>query len=287
MKISVENLTFAYGPKKVLKAVTTTFENGKIYGLVGKNGAGKTTFFKALTNIITNYSGEVKYDGEEIRKHPSALTKVGILLDDIELYKSYTGWFNLRYFGGLRGYFDEEVARRLAEELDIAENLNEKVATYSLGMGKKLLLLISLMNDAEVLIFDEPLRGIDAKAVNWFRQYLLDLKRKGKLILISSHVQEDIEKLCDEVFVLDEGAFTEHFDLNDDSQSLIYKVWVNEPSVLTELLISKGITYDYHQKEVNFEATPELFQEIFQDAVNRDLIFTEIKKESKFAAFVN
>ena len=286
MKIKVEDLKFAYGMRKVLNGVTASFDEGKIYGIVGKNGAGKTTFFKALTNIITNYSGTVSYNDENVLKNSSVLTKTGILLDDIELYKSYTGWFNLRYFGGLRGNFDEDLARKLADELDLLASLDLKVSAYSLGMGKKLLLLISLMNEAEVLIFDEPLRGIDAKSVLWFRQYLLNLKQTGKTISISSHVQEDIEALCDEVFVLADGTFTEAFDLTDTRQMLRYKVVVSDPSVLTEVLKNEGHAYEQREESIIFEATPEQFQTIFQACVSRDLMFEEIKKESKFAEFV-
>lgn len=286
MKISVENLTFAYGARGGLGGVSAEFESGKIYGIVGNNGVGKTTFFKTLTNIITNYAGTVTFDETNVRENPTVLAKTGILLDDIELYKSYTGWFNLRYFGGLRGEFDEETAQQLAEQLNIAENLNQRVSSYSLGMGKKLLLLISLMNDADVLIFDEPFRGIDAKSVAWFRNYLLNLKKKGKLILVSSHVQEDIETLCDEVYVLSNGKFTDSFDLTDSAQILIYKVAVNQPEILVEILSDKAISNTVSDQTVKFESTVENFQSIFKAAAARDIVFDEIKKESKFAEFV-
>lgn len=287
MKINVEKLNVTYGAKKVIIDGFASFDEGKIYGIVGKNGAGKTTFFKSLTNIITNYGGQVTFDGQDVRQFPSVLTKVGILLDDIELYKSYTGWFNLRYFGGLRGTFDEDNAMKLAVSLEISDVLNKKVLTYSLGMTKKLLLLISLMNDAEVLIFDEPLRGIDADAVRWFRHYLLDFKRKGKTILISSHVQEDIESLCDEVFVLSEGKFPAPIDLTDQNRLSVYKVFVNELSALTSLLEQAGLRYQVDLEQVIFEAEPKAYQEIFQAAVNQGLVFKEIRKEAKFSEHIN
>jgi len=195
MKIKVENLQFSYGAKKVLNISSAGFERGKIYGIVGKNGVGKTTFFKALTNIIINYSGDVQIDGKSVKTNLHVLSKVGIVLDDMELYKNQTGLFNIRYFGGLRGGFDEEQAMKLARELEISDSIDKKVSTYSLGMNKKLILLISVINDAEILIFDEPFRGLDAKSVNWFKNYLLGLKKKGCTILISSHVQDDIESL--------------------------------------------------------------------------------------------
>ena len=286
MEIKVDNLTFGYGAKRVLNGLSTTFSDGKIYGIVGPNGAGKTTFFKALTNIITKYQGQVSFAGQDIRQNPAVLAKVGILLDDIELYKAYSGWFNLRYFGGLRGTFDETFARELAKNLDIEGALDKKVASYSLGMGKKLLLLVSLMNNAEVLIFDEPFRGIDAKSVAWFREYLLGLKRSGKLILISSHVQEDIEALCDEVLVLNEGKFTENFDLKDDAQILTYTVKVSDPAAFLTVLSNLEITAETFDKTVKFDSTVENFQKVFTAAAQDGVIFDEIKKEARFAEYV-
>lgn len=286
MKITIENLSFSYGSRKVLRGLSTSFETGKIYGIVGKNGVGKTTFFKTLTNIISNYTGYVAYDDEQVRENPAVLAKTGILLDDIELYKAYSGWFNIKFFAGLRGQLDLELANRLAKNLELTEALDQKVSSYSLGMTRKLLLLISLMNDAEVLIFDEPFRGIDQASVNWFREALLEMKKSGKLILISSHVQEDIEALCDDVLVLSNGEFTDRFDLNDQSQVLTYFVKVNQAESLQELLQSKGIASSRLDQQVRFDIQEAQFQVIFKEAVALEITFDEIKKEAKFAEFV-
>jgi ABC-2 type transport system ATP-binding protein len=287
MKIEVKEVKFAYGDRPVLAIDQGSFEAGKIYGIVGKNGAGKTTFFKALTNILTNYRGLISYDGVTVKQNPEVLTKVGITLDDMELYKSYSGRFNIRYFGGLRGGFDEEKANAMAESLGIKEVLDQKVSQYSLGMSKKLILLISLMNDAEILIFDEPFRGIDAASVNFLRQYLLNLKAQGKLILISSHVQEDIESLCDEVRVLSEGNFAASYDLKDNSQTLLYTIAVSDVPAMVKILTARNISAMTKENLLRFDSTAAHFQEIFKEAVAMDIVFNEIKKESKFAGFVN
>ncbi|GBG97502.1 ABC transporter ATP-binding protein [Lactococcus termiticola] len=286
MGIKVEKLHFNYGKQAVLRIVSAKFEAGKIYGIVGKNGVGKTTFFKTMTNIITNYSGQVFIDGQEVKKNPSVLSKIGITLDDMELYKNFSGLFNIRYFGGLRGSLNEAKALEMAKHLSIADALDKKVSSYSLGMGKKLILLISLMNDAEVLIFDEPFRGIDAASVAWLRDYLLELKKKGKMILISSHVQEDIESICDEVLPLYEGDFQESFDLTDAERELSYSVVVDDIEKLQTLLSSMGIDARLEDNKVKFDANTASFQELFKKAAADGLLFDEIKKESKFADFV-
>ncbi|WP_285013597.1 ABC transporter ATP-binding protein [Lactococcus garvieae] len=243
MTLNIQNLRFSYQAHNVLDLSPVTFEQGKIYGIVGRNGVGKTTFFKTLTNIITHYSGSIEIDGQNIKENPKMLTAVGIVLDDMELYKNYSGWFNLRYFGGLRGNFDEERTRILAKELNIYDNLNEKVSRYSLGMNKKLILLISLMSDANILIFDEPFRGLDKRTVEWFKNYLLHLKTEGRMILISSHVQEDIETLADEVLVLENGNFVERFDLRKKNQTYIYRVQTNQPQALRAFLTESHVKF--------------------------------------------
>ncbi|MCL2677118.1 MAG: ABC transporter ATP-binding protein [Streptococcaceae bacterium] len=284
--INVKNLSFSYGMKPVLTIPQVEFEQGKVYGIVGKNGVGKTTFFKTLTNIITKYTGIIEIDGVNVRNNPEILSKVGIVLDDMELYKGRTGLFNLRYFGGLRGGFDTEKAQTLAKEIGILDNLREKVGNYSLGMNKKLILLISLMNDADILIFDEPFRGLDVETVAWFRNYLLKLKDQGKMILISSHVQEDIESLADEVFVLSKGDFDNKFDLKELGQTYIYRVEVSDSEKFISLLKEKDIASTVEGEKIKFDAAEEVYRQLFQEAVAQGIEFDQIKKENKFAELV-
>ncbi len=286
MKIKVENLQFSYGIKKVLNVSNIEFEQGKIYGIVGKNGVGKTTFFKALTNIITNYSGLVEIDGIDIKKNLKTLSQVGIVLDDMELYKNHTGMFNLRYFGGLRGGFDETQALKLARELEIDDSINKKVDTYSLGMNKKLILLISVINDAQILIFDEPFRGLDAKSVIWFKNYLLNLKNQGRTILISSHVQEDIETLSDKVLVMSNGDFKDVFDIKNAIQNYIYSVEVSDKSTFTNLLHKNEIQYEEQEKFIKFELDEANYKKVFKESVTQGIEFYQIKKENKFVELI-
>lgn len=286
MKIKVENLQFSYSIKKVLNVSNIEFEQGKIYGIVGKNGVGKTTFFKTLTNIITNYTGLVEIDGVDIKKDFKILSKVGIVLDDMELYKNHTGLFNLRYFGGLRGGFDETYALKLARELEIDDSINKKVGSYSLGMSKKLILLISIMNDAQILIFDEPFRGLDAKSVDWFKNYLLDLKNQGRIILISSHVQKDIETLSDKVLVLSNGDFSDSFDLKNAVQNYIYRVEVNDKTLFTNLLHKNKIQFEEQEKFIKFELDNENFKDVFKQSVAQEIEFYQIEKVNKFIELI-
>ena len=287
MKVQVNNLNFSYGANQVLNISSTGFEEGNIYAIVGRNGVGKTTFFKAITNIVTNYTGQVFIDKVNVKDNLSILSQVGIVLDDMELYKSRTGLFNLRYFGGLRGGFDEAYAMQLATELEISDALSSKVSRYSLGMNKKLILLISLMSNANILVFDEPFRGLDLKTVEWFRNHLINMKNENRLILISSHVQEDIETLSDKVMILANGDFISEFDLRDKNQTLLYRVEVNNPSQFIHLLIESNTPYQQQGDSlVAFHATEEKYKSLFKLAVAKELEFYQIKKESLFTQHI-
>jgi len=286
VKIQVNGLNFSYGNRQVLQVSNISFEEGKAYGIVGKNGVGKTTFFKSLVNIITNYQGSVLIDGLEVRSNLAVLGNVGIVLDDMNLYRNRTGMFNLKYFAGLRGGTPLDRVHVLAHELEIADALEQKVSSYSLGMTKKLQLLISLMNDAEVLIFDEPFRGLDAKTVEWFRNYLIELKGQGRTILISSHVQDDIEAISDYVYVLENGDFRHEFDLNDRTQEFIYTLEVSDTYALKTMLSDLGIAYKEIDKLIQFVAREDDYRDLFKKAVANDIEFYQIKKEVQFAKFV-
>ena len=285
MKIVVDGLNFSYGSRRILSISHTSFKEGKAYGIVGKNGVGKTTFFKCLVNIITRYYGNIFIDGLEIRSHLHVLANVGIVLDDMNLYSNRTGLFNIKYFAGLRGNTRERTYE-LARELGIDVALNNKVSTYSLGMTKKLQLLISLMNDAEILIFDEPFRGLDAGTVDWFRNYLNELKQVGRTILISSHVQDDIESISDYVLVLENGNFETEFDLLDNTKEFIYKIEVENKEAFKCLLEDQSISFTEDKLWIQFIATEDVYRNIFKVAVNADIHFLQIKKEAPFAKFV-
>ena len=286
MKIQATNLNFSYGSRQVLQISDVSFEQGKAYGIVGKNGVGKTTFFKCLVNIITNYRGSVLIDGLEVRTSLDVLRNVGIVLDDMNLYRNRTGMFNLKYFAGLRGGTPIDRVHELAHELEIADALEQRVSSYSLGMMKKLQLLISLMNDAEILIFDEPFRGLDAKTVDWFRKYLIELKEEGRTILISSHVQDDIEVISDYVYVLENGDFGHEFDLKDKTQEFIYSLEVSDVHSLKSIMSDLGIAFEEVGKLIQFVAREDDYRNLFKRAVASDIEFHQIKKEVQFAKFV-
>ena len=249
MQIEINNLVVTYKNNVALDLKNLTIPDGGAYGIVGHNGAGKTTLFKSLTNIITNYSGEIQIDGQNVRDNPAILNRVGIVLDGMSVYMNQTGWFNLAYFSGLRGEFNREQARTLAAEIGIEAVLNQKVKTYSYGMKKKLILLIALLHQPELLILDEPFRGLDLDTVQWFKTYLQKLISEGSMtLLISSHVQSDIEMFCKSVFVIDHGQLRETIDLATESDKKLRVVDTTDnvkvQRILTEMAYEHEVLAD-------------------------------------------
>lgn len=244
MKIEIKDIVMRYGGKEVLNIPALSFNAGVPYGLVGHNGAGKTTLFKCMTNIIATYWGDVLIDGVSVREQNEILLKVGIVLDGMSCYSNRTGWFNIEYFAGLRGAFDREKAVHLAEELQLHDVLDDKVANYSYGMQKKLVLLIALMHTPEVLILDEPFRGLDIETVRWFKDYLKQLIDDGLTLIISSHVQNDLEALCEVVYVIDQGSIIDEINLKAEKEKEMRLLSTTNNQRLAEIMDSLNYPYE-------------------------------------------
>lgn len=241
MDIKIMQLVKKYGSLQVLSIDDLTFEAGKSYGVIGPNGAGKTTLFKCMTNIITDYQGDVKINNVSVRDDNSILFNLGIVLDGASVYRERTGWFNIEYFSGLRGEFDVNKAEALARELNISEFLVRKVKTYSYGTIKKLILLIALLHDPKILILDEPFRGLDSETVDWFKFYLKKMTSEGMTLIISSHVKSDIETLCEEVIVLRHGEKVQQLSLSEMEDKKIRDIDTSNQE--TFLVILENMNY--------------------------------------------
>ncbi|MFV0394292.1 MAG: ATP-binding cassette domain-containing protein [Coprobacillaceae bacterium] len=263
--IRISNLLVKYKSQVAVDIRSLEFEEGIAYGIVGENGAGKTTLFKSISNIITNYSGEVYIDDQLVKKHNEVLGTVGLVLDGMAVYKDRTGWFNIRYFAGLRDCYDEAYVRELAQELDIYNVLDKKVKTYSYGMQKKIILLIAILSKPKYIILDEPFRGLDFDTVNWFKEYLLKLRDSGTTLLISSHVRHDLETLCQKVHVINRGQLVDAFDLEAEGKMMLRLI--NTTNNERTMAIMKEFNFSYEIKENKIRASID--QESWKDVQNK------------------
>ena len=197
---------------KVLTAVNDvsfTLKPGVIYGLLGPNGAGKTTTLRIIASLIKAKSGEVYYDDKNIHDDIASYhQKIGFLTSELKLDDFFTPEETFVYMGQLYNMSEKEILERknqLFSSFGINKFKNVKIKELSTGMKQKVSLAISLCHDPEIIIFDEPTNGLDILAAKEVEEFLLNMKNKEKIILISTHIFSLVEKLCDEVGIIVKG----------------------------------------------------------------------------------
>ncbi|MDQ0361315.1 ABC transporter ATP-binding protein [Breznakia pachnodae] len=285
--IKINNLLVKYKNLTALEVRELEFQDGIAYGIVGENGAGKTTMFKSITNIITNYDGEIYIDDQLVKKQNEVLASVGIVLDGMSVYADRTGWFNIRYFAGLRNCYDEAYAIELAQELDIYGVLDKKVKTYSYGMQKKLILLIAILSKPKYLILDEPFRGLDFETVKWFKEYLLKLRDTGTTLLISSHVRNDLETLCQKVHVISRGRIVDFLDLEEESKAMIRLIDTTNNQRATQIMRDMEFVFDEKDGKIRASIEQGNWQEVRNAIQAEGIEIIELSKTSSLDGRMN
>lgn len=195
---------------KAVDGVSFDIYKGEIFGLLGPNGAGKTTTIKMITGILEPTSGEVKLCGIDVNKKPmEALKKIGVVLaGDRSIYWKLTGRENLEYFAALYGMAPKkakERAEKVLRDLQMEDKADILVEKYSTGMKQKIALGKALIPEAPVILLDEPTLGLDPQSALNLREVILDLKREGKTILLTTHYMEEADFLCDRIAIVDGG----------------------------------------------------------------------------------
>lgn len=204
-EICVENMTKAFGNQEVLKTVCVKFEMGKIYGIVGRNGSGKTVLLKCICGLLYPSTGTVTVGGKVVGKDVDYPENIGFIIETPGFLPRYSGLKNLKYLASIRGKVKEDEIRKYIELVGLNPDNKKHVGNYSLGMKQRLGIAQALMENPDILILDEPMNALDNNGVEDMRKVLLEMKEKGKLIIIASHVRDDIDILCDEVYGIDAG----------------------------------------------------------------------------------
>lgn len=204
--IEVTDLVKKYQDQEVLKKISCTFEKGKIAGLIGRNGAGKTVLMKCICGFVIPTEGEIRIDGRKLRGRKEAdLTKIGMIIENPAFLEAYTGYQNLAFLARINGIIGKEKIRKTLRMVGLDPDSRKKVGKYSMGMRQRLALAQAVMEDQEILILDEPMNGLDNRGVEEMRKLLLEFRGQGKTILLASHSQEDIRVLCDKIYEMDQG----------------------------------------------------------------------------------
>ena len=199
--LECKNLSKSFDNKKILKDVNLIIPRGKIVGLLGKNGQGKTTLLKLINDLLTPTSGEILIEG----KHPGVESKkiISYLPERTYLDKEMKIIDTLNYFDEFYDNFNIEKAKKLIKDLDL--DINQKISKMSKGMQEKLQLILVMSRDADLYILDEPLGGVDPATRDYILDTILSNFKEGSSVIISTHLISDIERILDEVIFIDRG----------------------------------------------------------------------------------
>ncbi|RJG22818.1 ABC transporter ATP-binding protein [Paenibacillus thiaminolyticus] len=215
--VELEGVTKKIRGKTIIDNLSFRVRRGEVYGFLGPNGAGKTTTIRMIVGLMSMTSGRIRIEGHDIRTdRAKAMTHVGAVVENPELYKFMSGRKNLLHFARLSGKsISEERIEEIVRLVELENAIDKKVKNYSLGMRQRLGIAQALLHDPSILILDEPTNGLDPAGIRQLRDYLRRLAREEKIsILVSSHLLSEIELMCDRVVIIQNGKFVGERELN-------------------------------------------------------------------------
>lgn len=215
--IETKGLTKVYGDQTVLNAVNLHVKRGRIYGLLGRNGAGKTTIMKTVLGLTSITSGEIEVFGQNIMKHEKELyPRIGAIIETPGFYPNLTGTENLEIFAKLRGTASSNAVEHAMNVVGLPFKDKKLFSKYSLGMKQRLGIANAILHDPELLILDEPTNGLDPIGIAEVRKFIKTMSmEQGKTILISSHILSEIALLADDVGIIDHGVLLEESSMRE------------------------------------------------------------------------
>ncbi|MDD3341772.1 MAG: ABC transporter ATP-binding protein [Bacilli bacterium] len=205
MKLELKNISKKFGNTEVLKNVTITMSGGKIYGFVGRNGSGKSVLLKIICGFYSPSEGIILLNDENYIENNSFPKSTRALIEKPNFLPDLTGLENLKLLASIQNKIDSNNIINTLKELNLESEMNKKYSKYSLGTKQKLGVAQVLMENPNLIILDEPFNGVEEETVEKIRTLLQQEKKKGKIIIIASHIKEDIDILADEVYKVDAG----------------------------------------------------------------------------------
>lgn len=203
IKITDVNKTIKKAP--ILRDINLEFTGGKVYGLRGKNGSGKTMLMRAICGLITPDSGIIDIDGKILGKDISFPESIGVLIENPSFIGNYTGFKNLKVLASIQNRIGDEQIRKALEDIGLDPDDKRTYRKYSLGMKQKLGIAAAVMENPDIIILDEPINALDDSGTEQVRQILLKHKQRGALIIIACHDADELEFLSDEIIEIAEG----------------------------------------------------------------------------------
>ncbi len=204
--LSVNNLKKRIKNKEIIKGISFDVYAGEIFGFFGPNGSGKTTTIRMLVDLIRPTEGTIQICGYDVHKeHNQAMSKVGCIVENPELYSYLTGWENLEHFARMLPDVDEKRIQEVVEIVSMDQRIHDKVRTYSLGMRQRLGIAQALLGRPSLLILDEPTNGLDPQGIKEMREFIQRLAADGLSLFVSSHLLSEIQQMCHRVAIISHG----------------------------------------------------------------------------------
>lgn len=236
--LEIKNLTKQFEKTLAVNDISFNVEPGKIFGIVGRNGAGKSTTFRMILNLIKPTTGSITYNGEKITS--KTLDRVGYLPEEGSLIPTYTVLELCEYYGALKLMSPESIRNNLTKWLEIfniTEYLNKKIKDLSKGNKQKIQFIVSILHDPEILILDEPFSGLDPISVEELKNAILKLRDENKIIIFSSHIMDHVESLCESIMIINKGSSLLQGKLNEIVET--YEINGQKNNSLNDIFIDK------------------------------------------------
>ena len=203
IKITDVNKTIKKAP--ILRDINLEFTGGKVYGLRGKNGSGKTMLMRAICGLITPDSGIIDIDGKILGKDISLPESIGVLIENPAFIGNYTGFKNLKVLASIQNRIGDEQIRKALEDIGLDPDDKRTYRKYSLGMKQKLGIAAAVMENPDIIILDEPINALDEVSVEKVHDILEEQKKRGAVIIIACHDKEELDQLSDEIIEISDG----------------------------------------------------------------------------------
>ena len=217
--VRLEDYCKSFKSAEVLKNINLTLESGKVIGLKGKNGSGKTMLMRAISGLILPTSGKVYINDKELGRHISFPPSIGILIENPSFISNYTGFKNLKILASIQNRISDDEIRDALRKVGLDPDDKRTFKKYSLGMKQRLGIAAAIMERPDIVILDEPINALDEAGAGLIKGLLDELKANGSLIIIACHDTEELNYLSDEIYEIYDGEITGHIEHPDEKVS--------------------------------------------------------------------
>ena len=210
VKISIKKLNKRIHKNQIIQDINVDFKGGKIYGLKGYNGSGKTMLMRLIAGLILPTDGEILINGRRLGKDITFPDRIGILIENPSFLDGYTGYENLKLLADIQKRIDSVKIRKVLEQVGLDPDDKRKYRKYSLGMKQRLGIAAAVMEGNDILLIDEPTNALDTEGIVMVKDLLRREKERGALVIIACHEPAIIKELSDEIYTIENGRFVDH-----------------------------------------------------------------------------